>query len=427
MSMYEWDIPANDRIHLRELARKQADIAALPIMAQRKQQWTHHNDCVAGAHPPIIIETGTFIRDFIPDGGNGLLKCQSELGRQLELSFLTALRNHELIDDDKVMPDRYEIGWFCDIDRLGVTIPREMARDSQGIETGYHFDHPIKDLARDIELLRPAKCSVDRERTYAWKAFLEDLFGDLLPVEIRTNSFGDNSLTQRVIHLMGMEAFFTAMYDTPELVHRLMRYLADNSLRVQRWAESEGLLRLNNANQMSFWSSYNFTTKLPHKGFIGAPAKLSDLWGRADSQETVGISKEMFHEFCFPYYRDAVAPLGLLYYGCCEPVHPIWDDIRNLPHLKKVSISRWCDQQFMADALRDTDIIFSRKPDPGLLGITPKLDEQAWSAHIRETLSLTKGVFVEFIVRDVYTVHGDLTKPHRAVELARRELDRAGF
>jgi hypothetical protein len=52
------------------------------------------------------------------------------------------------------------------------------------------------------------------------------------------------------------------------------------------------------------------------------------------------------------------------------------------------------------------------------------LDEEAWAAHIRATLEATRGVTVEFIVRDVYTVHGDLTNARRAVEVARREIDR---
>jgi hypothetical protein len=52
------------------------------------------------------------------------------------------------------------------------------------------------------------------------------------------------------------------------------------------------------------------------------------------------------------------------------------------------------------------------------------LDEAAWAAHIRETLEATRGTFVEFIVRDVYTVHGNLNKPRRAVEIAQAEIDR---
>jgi hypothetical protein len=56
-------------------------------------------------------------------------------------------------------------------------------------------------------------------------------------------------------------------------------------------------------------------------------------------------------------------------------VHPFWEDIRLLPHLKKVSISRWCNEKFMGEALRGTGIVYSRKPDPRFLGIDVKLDE----------------------------------------------------
>ena len=117
--------------------------------------------------------------------------------------------------------------------------------------------------------------------------------------------------------------------------------------------------------------------------------------------------------------------MGLLYWGCCEPTHPFWEDIRKFPHLKKVSISRWCDEQFMAEALKGTGVVYSRKPDPNLLGVDVKLNEEAWTKHLRKTLELTRQIAVEILVRDVYTVHGDLGKPRRAVEIARQEIERA--
>jgi hypothetical protein len=79
----------------------------------------------------------------------------------------------------------------------------------------------------------------------------------------------------------------------------------------------------------------------------------------------------------------------------------------------------------MGDALRGTEIVFSRKPDPNFLSVDAHLDEDAWAAHIRETLQATRGVFVEFIVRDVYTLHGNLNNARRAVEIARREIERS--
>ena len=35
----EWEIPKEERKYLRELARKQAEYARLPVMARRKQMW----------------------------------------------------------------------------------------------------------------------------------------------------------------------------------------------------------------------------------------------------------------------------------------------------------------------------------------------------------------------------------------------------
>lgn len=414
-------LPSADRARLRELAARQAELARLPVMAERRRMWTDLNDGVPGARPPVIVETWTFDRDFLPASA---YRCTTPEGRALETQLLRNIRNYELIDDDKVMPDSFDYGWAVDIDEFGVPVPMETVQDHQGVETGYRWEHPIKDLEHDFGKLKPITCRVDRAATAARRAFLEELLGDMLPVRLRTHTFGPTMLTYRAIVLMGMEAFFTAMMETPELVHKLMAYLRDNALTAMRWAEAEGLLRSNNGNQDSFGSSYNFTTKLLATG-DQVPAKLKDMWGCTNSQESIGISPAMYNEFCFPYYEAVAAPVGLLYYGCCEPAHPYWKDVSRYPHLKKVSVPKWCDQKFVAEAIKGTGIVLSRKPDPNLVGVNPKLDEEVWSAHIRETLQAAKGVPLEFILRDVYTVHGDLGKPRRAVELARREIERS--
>lgn len=417
----QWAIPSQERDYLRDLAKRQAEYAALPVMDERRKMWYALNDGQAGARPPMIIETWTFDRDFLPES---VFQCASETGRAVELQLLRNIRNHELIDDDKVMPDAFFMDWLSEIDEFGVEIPTETLKDSQGVETGFRYIHPIKDIKRDLDMLKPAECKVDRDGTLERKVFLEELFDGALEVELRGRLSWGTMLTNRIVALMGMEAFFMAMYDAPDHLHRLMAFLRDNALSQMRWAEGEGLLVLNNGNQESFGSSYNFTKRLPAPGYNGGPARMCDMWGCANSQETVGVSPEMFSEFCFPYYRDVCEPMGLLYYGCCEPVHSFWDDLRRLPHLKKVSISRWCDENLIGEALRGTEIVYSRKPDPNFLSVDEKLNEDAWAAHIRETLEAARGCSIEFIVRDVYTVHGDLENPRRAVEIARREIDR---
>jgi len=214
-----------------------------------------------------------------------------------------------------------------------VQIKRHTAKDFQGVETAWKPELTITDLRRDLHKLKPATCRVDRQKTADYKAFLEDLLCPHLGVRLATGTYGCTMLTHRLVELMGMEAFLLAIYDCPDQLHQLMGYLRDNCLRVMRWAEGEGLLRLNNANQ-HFASSCYFTTLLPKAGAAGAPpvqtagqtpaalgqpCRLGDMWGGSNSQETIGISPRQFHDFCFPYYRDVCEPLGLLYYGCCEP------------------------------------------------------------------------------------------------------------
>ncbi len=419
-------LPADERRYLRNLAERQAELAALPVMARRRQMWTDMNDGKPGTRPPFVIETVTFDRDFMPDS---VFRCRSAYGRKLEGYFLRNIRHHEILDDDHVCPATLDMEWHVWCDEFGVEIPTTYAKDSRGLETGYHVECPITGLRDGFDMVRPAAFGVDRAETRQEQAFLEETFGDILPVAIQASTFGKNKnqLTNRLMQLMSMETFFLAMYDCPDTLHALMALLRDNAIRIARWAEQEGLLVLNNGNQCTCKTCFNFTTLLPKSPAVSGQVKLSDLWCGMNSQETVGISPELFHEFCFPYYRDIAALYGLVYWGCCEPVDPIWaTSLSRLPNLKAVSISRWANQSCMAEALAGKGIVFSRKPNPNLLGVDVQLNEDAWAGEIRKTLEITAGkeVPLEFVVRDVLSVHGNLAKPRRAVEIARREIDR---
>ncbi len=181
----EFAIPEKEWKYLRGLAGKQAEYASLPVMEERKQMWYALNDAKPGAKPPVIIETGTFDRDFMPES---IFQCESKLGQSVERQLLNNIRNHELINDDKVMPDSFNIGWWVAIDEFGVKIERSRAKDQEGYELGYKNKYPITDLKADFEKLKPAQCSVDKNRTMEWKAFLEELFKGVLAVEIRSGA-----------------------------------------------------------------------------------------------------------------------------------------------------------------------------------------------------------------------------------------------
>lgn len=424
-SIKEYTFPADELNLLRGLAKKMKELSKLPVMAERRMLWQGINDGIPGTRPPFALESWTFDRDFMPES---IFQCKSEFGRKWEKYFLRHIRHQEILGDDHVCPGTIDMFWHVWIDEFGMEIPTEYVKDAEGYVTGYHFDCPIKDLETDgYGMIKPSEFGVDREETMAEKKCLEDSFGDILPVVIRSGTYGFNCLTQRLMRLMPQDAFFMAMCNCPDKLMELLGLLRDNAKNVSLWAEREGLLVLNNENQCTCGTCYNFTTQLPKQPVQPGRVKLKDMWGVMDSQETVGVSPAMFESIIFPFYAELAELFGLLYWGCCEPVDPIWEScLSKLPNLKALSISRWANQEFMADALMGKGIVYSRKPNPNLLGVDVVLNEEAWAAEIRGTLELTvkRGIPVEFVVRDVYTMHRNLDKARRAVEIARREIDR---
>ena len=187
------------------------------------------------------------------------------------------------------------------------------------------------------------------------------------------------------------------------------------------WMSQEGILELNNENDYVGSGSYGFSRLLPTeacKRTGGVTPK--DLWGNLNSQETVGISSEMFGEFYWPYYKKLAAQFGQLYYGCCEPTNVVWDKyLSSLPNLRKVSVSPWADERFMAERLRGTSVVYCKKPSPNFLALAIPFDEDAYRAHIKDSVLNARGCRLEISCRDIYALHGNRAKLGRAVEIIR--------
>lgn len=416
--MNNLSVTTEERVYLRELGRKCQAYANLPVMAERRKLWYEHNSRQS-CRPMLVMELDTFIKDILPE-----LKCTSPVAQEIEIELQTRIVNHELVDDDKVLPVDYTIPWQIDFRMFDLDFKMHCAEDSEGRNIGYQFEYAITDLQRDIEKLRPSVFSVDRNATFAKKEFVESLLGDILPVNIKNRSmewlFG---ITARVIMLMGMENMFMSLMDSPEEMVRLFDMILDSMLDFSTWMEHEKLLTLNNCNNYIGSGSYGFTNELPAADFTGQ-TRCKDLWANMNSQESVGLSPEMFRECIYPVYHRLAKEFGMVYYGCCEPVHEIWEScIKNLPNLRKVSVSAWCDQQFMGNVLRDSRVIYSRKPSPNYIGVGDFVPE-AYAAHIAETLDAAKGCQLEIIHRDIYTLKGDRTRPGRAIKIARELIEK---
>ena len=407
-------ITNKDKQILRDLAKIQYEYSQLPIMAERAQSWTDHNDLKADK-PPIHIELWTFENDLLPE-----LRCESPAARKMELAIYRHITNHERIGDDRVVDDFFPVRWNTWFRLFDLTVEREAPIDG-GV--GHQFIHHIKNFPGDYESLRPSTWGVDRKSTVAWENLVNDTIGDILPAKKTMDSLGV-SLSQHIVHLMGMEAMIFAFMDYPEPFHKFIGQIADDHINYFKWLESEKLLLLNNGANGLGQGSFGYCSDLPRREIGDTPVLTTDLWAMMESQETVGISPDMFKEFFDPYYNKVAQSFGMISYGCCEPVHTLWEDcISKYPNVRKVSISPWSDEEFMGDALRGSQTIFHRKPSPNYMGVDKVFDESGFRSHFKKTLEAAKGCKLEISYRDVYTLCGDQDRAKNMVQIMREMIE----
>jgi hypothetical protein len=408
-------ISTQDRETLRSLAQRWMELAHLPVMAERKRQWTALKD-LRPERPMLLFETWTLDHYVAEDE----LVCQDASLRKLEAGMRAVIRQTMEVGDDFVVDPFFRVYWDIEKSDYGVPVIAEHAQDGMGGDTAYHYNHPLRQ-PEDVTKLKPRSFSVDRAKTLERCARLQELFGDILPVRLHGTGGQIAALTSDLFRLIGNDNLLTWPYDAPDELHTVMAYLRDDRIAYHRWLESEKLLGLNNDSHLVGSGSPGFTTALPAEGYAGE-ARLQDLWIWMESQETTMISPRMFTQFYLPYMADVARDFGLSYYGCCEPVHDRWQPIiQAIPNVRAVSISPWCDQRKMGEWLGKT-MVFSRKPKPWLIsGDTPDWDELA--RDVDETVAATRDGCLEIIFRDVYRINGERARLKRWADLVRSRIN----
>lgn len=405
-----------DKKILRELAKKHMDLAKSCENIERKKAWYAHNK-LQNERPMILIESEGVLGSLLDDYQ---CVCEADDARKIEQFFRSSFCHFEKIKDDRVISPYLTLDWDVQESGYGVEIITERAMDSNGKSVGYHYDHPIKDIKNDFHQLIHRKFSVNKENTIEKKNTIEDIFGDILPVKIRGPNWWTMGLTWEAIKLIGLENLMIYMYDEPEMLHKLLKFLKDDHIAFAKWAEKEGILSLNNENDYIGSGSYGFTEELPKSNYnTDGIVRTEDMWVLLESQETVGISPEMFNEFILPYQMEIAEIFGLVYYGCCEPVHGRWKYLKNIKNLRSISVSPWCNETIMAREL-GKNYIYSRKPNPSLIS-TNSFDEDLIRKDIQNTLKTASNCSLEIIMKDVHTVNNEPYRLKRWVEIAREE------
>ncbi len=402
---------------LRRLGQWQAEVAESAANREKMDAWLKHDAGAPDRRPMVLMESLSWDEGQGPVG-EADLECHDAWARGQEKRLRVLRHLVEVYRDDHVVPPF--AAQYPAITGTDFGVPSARHQEAGGAQHSFNYsDAPLQALDdADFARLRHRTFALDRARFEQEREQLEAVFGGLLPVEVHDGPWQlATPLTVRALDLVGMENFLILLYDNPEGVHRLMAFLRDDWMAFIDFLEESQAWGLNNGVDYIGAGSMGLTRDLPAPDFAGK-VRASDRWGGFESQESVGISPDQYHAFVFQYMQPLMARFGKVYYGCCEPVNAVWDSLKTVPNLARVSISPWADEERMGAICRETGIVYSRKPSPNFIS-APVFDEPAFRAHVEKTVAAARGCRLEIIQRDVYTTQGQPDRLQRWIDIVR--------
>lgn len=345
------------------------------------------------------------------------MECTGALARRWEMDLRKEVFWGEEMGDDKPVEPFFDVPYTSAPDDWGLAVV-EHRTDASG---SFIWESPIKVYETDLPKLHSPPVVIDWETTHGCRDLAERVLGGILTVRLKGTWWWSLGLTLTAGSLRGLHNILLDFYDHPDELKALLAIISRGWQDKLDYLEVNGLLSLNNDGTYVGSGGFGFTSELPQPGF-GGGVRPCDMWGFADSQETVNVSPRMYETFIFPYEKPLLDRFGLNCYGCCEPLHSRWHVVKRHRNLRRVSCSAWADLDKMVAFLQD-DYILSLKPSPApLAGVG--VDFDGIRRGLRESLEKTKGCMVEVIMKDNHTIGN---RPENLVDwchVAREEAER---
>jgi len=403
-----------ERMILRDLAKRLAEVASLPVQAERRRCWTLHNDLKTTRPLVLVFPEGAW-EELLPESA---LCCESDAARAIEGRLRQRLYYHDHLQDDTVVEKSWTIHTVMHSSGWGLEPKRIPSPERRG---AWRFDPVIHEPA-DMKKLKFPEITVDERATEQALDEAQELFGDLLDVQLKGVAHISFHLMSLYTDLRGLEQVMMDMVLNPAWVHDAMAFLTAGHQRLIRQYVDMNLLSLNNDDTYHSSGGNGYTEQLPAPGSDPSRVRPIDMWASAEAQELAGVSPAMHNEFSTTYEKVLLAPFGLNGYGCCEALDAKLDDVLTIPNIRRVSIAPAADVDVCAERLRNT-AIFSWKPNPAHL--VGAFDEDRIRAYIRHTVEVaeTHSCVLEMILKDTHTCEHRPERFDRWVALAREAIE----
>lgn len=385
-------IQSDDKRRLRELAKQVADIASLPVMEERREMWKRHNR-LERVRPMVLIFPEGSWGELLP---HSQMECEGERARQIEWSLQSRIYQHEYLHDDSVIENQWVVHKSIRNTGWGLQPKHRPSTEARG---AWAFD-PVLNDPSDLGKLKWPEIEYDPVATQRSLEEMQDLFGDILNVQLKGVSHVSFHLMSQYCHLRGLEQAMVDMVLNPGLLHDAMAFFEEGHRRLVQQYIDQNLLSLNNDGTYHSSGGVGYSTELPKSDYDPQRIRPCDIWSSAEAQELAEVSPEMHAEFSLQYEKRLLEPFGLNGYGCCEDLAKKLDDVLTIPNIRRISISPFADVDACAEQLQDK-AIFSWKPHPSHL--VGDFDAGRIRDYIRHTLEATKGCIVEMILKDTHT------------------------
>lgn len=398
---------------LRKLSSQVAEIAARQEMKARAKLWTAHNDLKTD-QPVVFIDPENGWNECIPAS---TLECEDPIARVWEMTLQKEIFWADKMKDDKVIEPYLDVpysysdtGWGMDVKKKG------------GEAGGSYIVVPcIEDYEDDFPKLHSPEYVIDWDESNKLMELAHSVFDGILTVRRKNTWWWTLGLCWDYVNLRGMESFLCDFVTDPEWIEKMMDFLCGSKLKMLDFLEKNNLLAQNTEGTYVGSGGFGYTNEiqtLPGNSHVTT----MDMWGFCEAQETSSIDPDMYGEFIFPRHKKILERFKLSCYGCCEAYDPRWKYVKNLPNLRRVSVSPWADWTTVPEML-GKDYIASVKLSPTPLS-SHHMNEDIVRADCRRAVEESKGGICEFIMKDNHTLGNHPQNAVRWVEIMREEIDR---
>lgn len=406
--------PSDKRI-IRELAKEVAEIAALPVQEEKRAMWRKLNG-LKPDRPMVLIDQVCWNEMNVDD--ELTLRCEDPECRGYENYLRMTLYQWRHFPVDMVVEPFVRVHKAIGNTWLGVGAQEDIAvTDPTNSVVGHAFKNQFV-TDEDLDKIHMARVTHDEAETARRLEVAHELFDGILGI-FEQGLDPNLSVWDPISTFMGVQEALYTIIDRPEYMAELARRIVGSFMAMLDQAEELGVLC---HNQSLIHCTGAYTDELPAPGFDPAKPRTRDIWMMGLAQMFSTVSPAMFEEFevdiCMPLFER----FGLVYYGCCDPLDKKMAQVRKIPHVRKVSMSPWVDEERGASEIA-RDYVYSRKPNPALLA-WDTFDEEEVRKHLRNSVEACKrhGCPLELIQKDISTVRYEPKRLWRWAEIAMEEV-----